>query len=95
MRMSASLPGVSTLGILYPHSIAMTNFNMIAFTPSYIPYVWLLSLRSLFFANEREKGNVSGVVGIWRETGRSRERENYIQNILYGKKKESLFNKEN
>jgi hypothetical protein len=51
----------------------------------------LLSLRSLFFSNERQKGSGSGWKTRWGGTGRSRRKENVFR--LYCMRKESMFNK--
>lgn len=54
---------------------------------SYILFclVWLLSLRSLLFSNERKKENVSRGEERLGETGRSRGRENCNECTFYEK----------
>jgi hypothetical protein len=44
--------------------------------------VWLLSLRSLFLSNERQKGDLEG----WVRTGKSRGRGNCNLDIIYKKR---------
>ena len=54
-------------------------------------YTALLSLRILFFSNERQKGSEPRLEGKWKELG-GREGEETIAG-MYHVRKESLFNK--
>ena len=40
-------------------------------------FVWLLTLRSLFFSNEKQKDSRSGGEKIWGANGRSKGKGNY------------------
>ena len=56
-------------------------------------HVWLLSLRSLFFSNEGQKGSGPGGEEKWEGTGRRRGRGNSNQDISYGNR--NVLNKWN
>ena len=51
-----------------------------------LSYIWLSSLRSLFFSNERQKVSGCGGKGTWWGTGRSRGRGTCNQDRLYEKR---------
>jgi hypothetical protein len=74
--------------------LVLSNFDMMVIVLSYyilFCYVLLLSLRSLLFSNEREKGSKSRWEERWGGTG-GVEREKTIF-ILFCMNKESMFNK--
>ena len=63
MKMSGFLMFVLALGTLILLLVNMSNFNVVVFASSYyilFCYGWLLSIRSLLFSDERQKGSGSG-----------------------------------
>jgi len=70
----------------------MSNFDMIGGFHLIFCYFLLLSLRSLFFSNERQRGSGYGGEQRWEGIGRGRERENYNQNIFVVQER-NIFNK--
>lgn len=67
----------------------MSNFNVIALASSYILFchVWLLTLRNLFFSNERQKGSGSlWDKGSGEKLGEEDEGETVIGDILCDEK---------
>jgi hypothetical protein len=89
-QMSESLISVPWALIL---QVVSANYDVIVFISSYsilLCYI-LLSLRSLLFSNERQKGSGSRWEGRWGEAGRRRGRRNHPQDILCEKR--IIFNK--
>lgn len=87
MQTSGSLILVPSLGILLFFCwLGLFNFNMIVFVLSYIFFCYvLLSLRSLFFSNKKQKGSGFGGEEKWE----GREGKAIIR--IYCIRRESIF----
>lgn len=77
------------LGLISSFWITVFNTDMTVFASSdysSLCHIWLLSLRNLYFSNERQKESGSGGKENWGGTFRSWRRRDYIKDILYVKR---------